>query len=81
MRCGVLTWVLTHLTNQPTAQPTTQPTNSCPLCQTLRGEADGKALLLLDELGTGTDPLEGAALGLALLKRLVNGGAAKRASG
>eukprot|EP00198_Chlamydomonas_reinhardtii_P000810 XP_001690145.1 predicted protein [Chlamydomonas reinhardtii] len=42
--------------------------------QTLRGEADGKALLLLDELGTGTDPLEGAALGLALLKRLVNGG-------
>ncbi|KAG2444932.1 hypothetical protein HXX76_001668 [Chlamydomonas incerta] len=42
--------------------------------QSLRGEADGKALLLLDELGTGTDPLEGAALGLALLKRLVNGG-------
>ncbi|GIL91154.1 hypothetical protein Vretifemale_18815, partial [Volvox reticuliferus] len=42
--------------------------------QALRAEADGKALLLLDELGTGTDPLEGAALGVALLKKLVNGG-------
>lgn len=42
--------------------------------QSLRAEADGKALLLLDELGTGTDPVEGAALGVALLRRLVRGG-------
>ncbi len=42
--------------------------------QGLRGEADGRALLLLDELGTGTDPTEGAALGVALLRRLVKGG-------
>ena len=42
--------------------------------QRLRAEADGRALILLDELGTGTDPQEGAALGQALLKRLVQGG-------
>eukprot|EP00892_Ulva_mutabilis_P010253 jgi/Ulvmu1/75/UM001_0078.1 len=42
----------------------------------LRAEAtDGRALVLLDEVGTGTDPQEGAALGAALLERLAEGGA------
>jgi dsDNA-specific endonuclease/ATPase MutS2 len=40
----------------------------------LRKEATGKSLVLLDELGTGTDPIEGSALGIALMKALVGGG-------
>ncbi|GMH32402.1 hypothetical protein BSKO_00236 [Bryopsis sp. KO-2023] len=42
--------------------------------QALRDVADGDCLVLLDELGTGTDPEEGAALGVALVKRLIRRG-------
>lgn len=37
--------------------------------------ADAQALVLIDELGAGTDPTEGAALGIALLQTLLERGA------
>jgi DNA mismatch repair protein MutS2 len=39
------------------------------------GRADHRSIVLLDELGTGTDPAEGAALGLAVLDGLRSRGA------
>jgi len=39
------------------------------------GEADRATLVLLDELGAGTDPQEGAALGIAILRYLLKSGA------
>lgn len=39
------------------------------------GESNSKTLVLLDELGAGTDPTEGAALGIAILKDLDQKGA------
>ena len=41
----------------------------------LLGEADRATLVLFDELGAGTDPLEGAAIGCALLEELSDRGA------
>ncbi len=38
-------------------------------------EADGRSLVLIDEMGTGTDPAEGAALATAVLEELVARGA------
>lgn len=35
--------------------------------ESLRKESTGKSLVLLDELGTGTDAIDGAALGIALM--------------
>lgn len=34
--------------------------------------ADGRSLILLDEIGTGTDPAEGSALAASILKQLLN---------
>ena len=40
----------------------------------LRKESTGKSLVLLDELGTGTDAIDGAALGIALMNTLARDG-------
>ena len=42
--------------------------------QAVRAASDSKSLVLLDEVGTGTEPVEGSALGVALLETLVKGG-------
>ncbi len=38
-------------------------------------KADGESLVLIDEMGTGTDPQEGAALSRTILEHLVERGA------
>lgn len=39
------------------------------------GTADEKSLVLLDELGSGTDPVEGAVLAISIIRRLMENGA------
>ncbi|MBQ6251724.1 endonuclease MutS2, partial [Ruminococcus sp.] len=39
------------------------------------GTADERSLVLLDELGSGTDPVEGAALAISIIRRLMETGA------
>lgn len=46
----------------------------------LLGEADSGSLVLIDEMGTGTDPAEGAALARSVLEELVARGATTIAS-
>ncbi len=45
-----------------------------PNLQAVRAASDSRSLVLLDEVGTGTEPVEGSALGVALLETLVKGG-------
>ena len=44
------------------------------MLQAIRRESDSRSLVLLDEVGTGTDPGEGSALGVALLHAFSRGG-------
>lgn len=39
------------------------------------GTSDEHSLVLLDELGSGTDPVEGAALAVSIIRRLISNGA------